>query len=85
MKRIAWIILGLMFLLTTSRAASFDCGKALTKVEKLICGDTELSKLDESLNKAYQQSLERDLSPMKLNCATILFFSNRSSHSSKTS
>ena len=40
-------------------AASFDCGKATSEVEKLICGDDELSKLDESLNKAYLQALQR--------------------------
>ncbi len=40
-------------------AASFDCGKATTEIEKLICGNDELSKLDESLNKAYLQALNR--------------------------
>ena len=39
-------------------AASFDCGKATSEVEKIICSDDELSKLDESLNKAYLQALE---------------------------
>ena len=39
--------------------ASFDCGKATSEVEKLICSDDELSKLDESLNKAYLQALKR--------------------------
>ncbi len=39
-------------------AASFDCGKAVSEVEKIICGDDELSKLDESLNKAYLHALE---------------------------
>jgi uncharacterized protein len=42
-------------------AASFDCGKAASEVEKLICSDAELSRLDESLNKAYLQALERTL------------------------
>ncbi len=28
------------------QAASFDCGKAGTQVEKLICADAQLSKLD---------------------------------------
>ena len=37
-------------------AASFDCGKAASEVEKIICGDDELSRLDESLNKAYLAS-----------------------------
>lgn len=39
-------------------AASFDCGKAHTKVEKLICVDTELSKLDDELNAAYKTVLQ---------------------------
>jgi len=43
----------------SAEAASFDCGKAVSNVEKLICGDGELSKLDEDLNRAYLQSLER--------------------------
>jgi len=48
-----------LFLVTTAHAASFDCGKATSEVEKLICGDDELSKLDDSLNKAYLQALKR--------------------------
>jgi uncharacterized protein len=34
--------------------ASFDCKKAKTDVEKLICSDKELSQLDEELNEAYK-------------------------------
>jgi len=40
-------------------AASFDCGKANTEVERLICSNDELSKLDESLNEVYLQALNR--------------------------
>jgi uncharacterized protein YecT (DUF1311 family) len=39
-------------------AASFDCGKATTKVEMIICSDHELSKLDESLSNAYKKILK---------------------------
>ncbi len=39
-------------------AASFDCSKVTSEVEKLICGNDELSKLDESLNNSYLQALE---------------------------
>lgn len=35
------------------QAASFDCAKASTKVEHLICDNPELSKLDEELSAAY--------------------------------
>lgn len=38
-------------------AASFDCAKATTRTEKLICDDAELSKLDEQLSAAYQEAM----------------------------
>ena len=36
------------------QAASFDCDKAATKIEKMICSDKELGSLDEDLLKAYK-------------------------------
>jgi uncharacterized protein len=38
-------------------AASFDCAKARSRVEKAICGDPELSKMDEQLAAAYKAAL----------------------------
>ncbi len=38
-------------------AASFNCGKAATETEKMICGDPVLSALDEDLARAYQHAL----------------------------
>ncbi len=43
-------------------AASFDCTKARSSMEKLICSDPELSALDESLAKNYTAARDR-LSP----------------------
>ena len=45
----------LVLVLTTFSlfGASFDCVKAKSDVEKAICQDEELSKLDEELNKVY--------------------------------
>ncbi len=37
--------------------ASFDCGKARSSMEKLICSDEKLSKLDEELDAAYKHAL----------------------------
>jgi ankyrin repeat protein len=57
-----YLILGTFFLLVIAGnvfAASFDCEKATSEVEKLICGDEELSKLDDSLNRAYLLALKR--------------------------
>ena len=39
--------------------ASFDCGKAATEVEKTICADPMLSKLDTFLALAYKQALTK--------------------------
>ena len=58
-KTVAVIIFSSLFLLTTAHAASFDCREARTKIEKLICSNDELSKLDESLNEAYLRALNR--------------------------
>lgn len=54
MKRVIWISLGWLALLSTGHAASFDCRKASSKIEKLICGSPKLSALDDDLDKAYK-------------------------------
>tara|TARA_B100000989_G_C19517066_1_gene462205 strand:+ start:283 stop:483 length:201 start_codon:yes stop_codon:yes gene_type:complete len=38
-------------------AASFDCKKAETKTEKVICGDKEISQMDKDLSNIYFSSL----------------------------
>jgi len=43
-------------------AASFDCTKAGTKVEKMICANPELSKLDKELAERYRESVAKDSS-----------------------
>ncbi len=40
-------------------AASFDCAKSTTKVEKLICEDRQLSYQDEKLNLIYRAALNK--------------------------
>ena len=39
--------------ISAKTAPSFDCAKATTEVEKLICSDDELAKLDVEMNKSY--------------------------------
>ncbi|RJF99534.1 lysozyme inhibitor LprI family protein [Noviherbaspirillum saxi] len=51
-------ISALLFATSIAWAASFDCHKARTPSEKLICSDPSLSKLDEDLNAAYKRALE---------------------------
>jgi uncharacterized protein YecT (DUF1311 family) len=60
-KRSAWIatiLLGCLMLSSAAQGASFDCAKAGTKVEKMICDNPEISKLDEELSAAYKTALQ---------------------------
>ncbi len=44
-------------------AAGFDCTKASSAVEKLICSDSELSKVDEELSIIYSRALASSAKP----------------------
>ncbi len=46
--------------------ASFDCAKASSRIEKLICGDAGISTLDESLARAYTASLHAASDPARV-------------------
>ncbi len=52
-------LFGSLALALPTQAASFDCIKAISKIEKLVCGNDELSRLDEELNKTYKQAIAR--------------------------
>jgi len=56
MKPIALVTLALFSLVAATQAASFDCSKAGTKVEHMICDSPELSKLDDELAKEFQKA-----------------------------
>jgi uncharacterized protein len=51
---------GLLGVALSAQGASFDCGKAGTKVEHLICDNPEISKLDDELSVAYKTALQDD-------------------------
>ena len=42
-------------LATQAGAASFDCTKAATRVERMICADISLSRLDDVMSQTYGQ------------------------------
>ena len=48
----------MVFIKTPSNAASFDCTKARSQIEKSICGNPELSRLDKNLAVSYRRLLE---------------------------
>ncbi|HEV7778889.1 MAG TPA: lysozyme inhibitor LprI family protein, partial [Luteibacter sp.] len=51
------ILLGMGIFASDAFAASFDCSKAASPVEKLICGDQDVSRLDTQLQGTYQTAL----------------------------
>jgi len=60
-KRSEWVVatfLGCLLLSAPAQAASFDCAKAGTNVEHMICDNPELSKLDDELNESYKAALK---------------------------
>lgn len=56
--RVAIIIAGLL-LPHAAGAASFECAKAKTPLERAICGDAALSAADEDLARAYTDGLRK--------------------------
>ena len=55
-----WVSLAavLSVLALPAHAASFDCAKASTKVEHIICDNPDVSKLDEELAASYKAALQ---------------------------
>lgn len=51
-------LLTILVVPVTSFAASFDCTKAASLTEKLICGDEAVFKLDDQLAASYKTALE---------------------------
>ena len=63
MKKLLLSILFLLCLIINSYAKekiepSFDCKKASTKVEKMICSNAELAQEDKELNELYNKYIE---------------------------
>jgi len=61
----------------SAQGASFDCGKAKTKVEHLICDDAEISKLDEELNESYKAALKDKAQAASIKQAQKLWIKGR--------
>ncbi|AFM24862.1 lysozyme inhibitor LprI family protein [Desulfomonile tiedjei] len=57
-------------------AASFDCEKATSEAEKLICADQTLSKSDEDLAALYAETLKRAADPLLLERQQRAWLSN---------
>ena len=57
MRTTVWAMLMCLVLTPWARAATFDCDKASTSVEKVICSDTRLTNLDDQLGRQYKDVL----------------------------
>lgn len=60
-----WVVFMCVAVMLPVRAANFDCAKATTKVEKLICDNAEISTLDDDLGKMYQNALNKSNAEQK--------------------
>ncbi len=60
MKKFA-VLVSLALVSTVSVSASFDCRKASTFVEKAICSDSLLGRLDESLSENYNDMMASNI------------------------
>jgi len=58
------VSIALVIMHTTGFAGGFNCAKARTGTEHMICSDSELSSLDDVLNRTYQQVSAR-MNPAK--------------------
>jgi len=59
MKKYVLVTISLSILSTSTMAASFNCGKASTKIEYAICNDTKLSEKDSEMGVAYREVATR--------------------------
>jgi uncharacterized protein YecT (DUF1311 family) len=59
--RATLLAIAFVFLVPAAATASFDCDKARTYVEKTVCADPLLGRLDEALARNYDAMLAADL------------------------
>lgn len=76
----ACVLLGTpIFGAAAAQAASFDCKKASTPVEKLICDSIDLEMLDSQMNGAFQGAQERSNNPPQVKASQVAWLRARDS------
>jgi uncharacterized protein YecT (DUF1311 family) len=76
-RRLSLLVASICLPAFAAHAASFDCAKASTAVEKMICDDPVLSQADEHLAKAYQQAMAATLAPRSLRGEQLRWLTER--------
>ncbi|TCV74179.1 MULTISPECIES: lysozyme inhibitor LprI family protein [Methylomonas] len=62
---------------STPYAASFDCNKVQSKIERKICSDQSLSKLDDELSIIYRKVLDRISIPGQIKAEQSIWLKKR--------
>ena len=57
MRMCSLVCLIICLAISNIHAASFDCKKAKTEIEKMICSDKEVSTLDQEMDRMYKKAL----------------------------
>jgi uncharacterized protein len=66
MRAISLVLAGALAFAWDASAASFDCAKAVSPLEKTICSDALLSDLDAKLERTYRRALDSARQPEAL-------------------
>ncbi len=66
MNKTLWVALAGLLMGISAQAASFDCAKARTRLEKIICSNETLSKLDDLMEEDYQLVASAPVPPTNL-------------------
>lgn len=67
MAKLHVLVLGVIFIASGAYAApGFDCHKATTATEHVVCSDDTLGSLDKNLNDVYQKCLTKVSNPEQL-------------------
>lgn len=73
----AAILISLVFTSGVAESVGFDCAKARTLVEKTICADENLAKVDEAVNELYGPLLRDSFNPILLKQEQIYWLKNK--------
>lgn len=76
MRYFTIMALSFFFIVPISHGASFDCSKARTEIERMVCSDNEISELDGNLAEAYQRQLTGSASTEQLRSEQRLWLRN---------
>ncbi|EIC23551.1 lysozyme inhibitor LprI family protein [Thiorhodovibrio frisius] len=71
------LVLGLVIAAAQVSAAGFDCAKAQSWVEKTICADPALSRLDDALTRSYRAALRKTSKAAALRASQRDWLSNQ--------